>query len=128
MDPLIPDVEELLLRAAELRAAGSSWSATARQIETDEPELRDLCRLHHAAYRRMLRAARRDVTDEAASEALLCLRRLLRSDDDRTCSAAANAILKYKMTLVRHRRSGKPVALPDPRLEGLDDTDIEFMR
>jgi len=68
------------------------------------------------------------VIDEAASEALFCLRRLLRSDDDKTCSRAAEAILKFKMTLVRHRKAGKPQVLPDPRLEGLDDTDVEFVR
>src|SRR5262245_61756681 len=61
-------------------------------------------------------------------KALFCLRKLLRSPEEKTCSRAAEAILRFKMTLVRHRRSGKPVVKPDPRLEGMTDEDIEFAR
>ena len=89
--PLIPEIDALLRRTAELRAEGNSWPATARQIEIDVDDLRDLCRLHHEAFRKLLKAARREVIDECACEALLFLRGLLRSKDEKTCPGRPTA-------------------------------------
>jgi hypothetical protein len=125
MNPLNPELHALLRRAAELRAAGQSWPSVARQIEIDENVLIQLTRDHHATYRKLLRSARSEVFAEGTAEAFLFLRKLLRSEDERISWRAAESMLKFTMTLVRHRKR-KPAGKADPRLANLSETDLIF--
>src|SRR5262245_23993377 len=97
MNELPPEVELPLRRAAELRAGGSSWSATARQMEIDEDELFDLVQNHHHEFRDRLKTARRFVQNDTFAEALHALRKLMRSDDERVVARAADCVMRFRM-------------------------------
>src|SRR5438132_14385367 len=103
MTPTTLTPDALLGRAAEMRAHGLSWDTVARKLKLDEEELQQLVHDAGPAYRRLLATARREVRGEAADEALVTLRRELRSDEDKARRGAADSILKLTMTLLRHR-------------------------
>ena len=88
-----PD-DALLAQAAELRAGGASWEATARQLGTTAAELRRLVAAQRPAYRRHYTIARADVLDEALAEALFCARRHLRSDEEKVAQVSADRVFR----------------------------------
>ncbi|HJZ55500.1 MAG TPA: hypothetical protein VKE74_11100, partial [Gemmataceae bacterium] len=75
---LTPEQDDLLERAAELRAGGSSWELAARKLNTDHDALRQLARAHRAEYERHHARSRREVMRDSFAEALLALRTLVR--------------------------------------------------
>src|SRR5262245_53614337 len=105
--PLQPEVA-LLERAAELRANGSSWDVVARKLDTNPDVLRAAVAAHRKQYRRFFVAARREVLDESFCEGLYTLRRQVRSDDERIANKAADALVRARLALFRHRRKGPP--------------------
>src|SRR5947207_10732662 len=102
MSPATPDTDALLARAAELRARGASWEAAADELDTDPGALKALTRDAGPAYRRLFAAARREVSEEAFTEALFTLRKELRSKDEKGRREAAAIILRLRMTAMRH--------------------------
>jgi hypothetical protein len=85
----------LLTRAAELRARASSWVKVAEHVRRSPETCRQWPRLYPELWRRRYREARGQRTAEAAVEAQLYHRKLVRHDDPRTacgphssCSAA----------------------------------------
>src|SRR5687768_6752093 len=98
--PLPPEAE-LLERAAELRAAGSSWDVVARKLGTTADALRGLTRTHKPKYRKLLAAARREVVDESFCEGMLILRAQARLEDLRIANKAADALVRVRMGMVR---------------------------
>ncbi|MBX9578919.1 MAG: hypothetical protein K2X87_01305 [Gemmataceae bacterium] len=112
MSPNTAEPDPLLARTAELRARGLSWAAVGHELDADPDDLPDRARASSSAYRRAFNAARKEAVDEACAEALVALRRELRSDDDRARRLAADSILKLRMTEMRHGRRGKPAAPP----------------
>ena len=126
MPPATLNSDALIVRAAELRAHGLSWDATAARVHTTPDELRQLVRDLAPEYREASRAARKEVADEAFTEALLTLRRELRSDDDEARRFAAGCLLKLRMTLMRHRPR-RPAAAAMPRRSAEDERLIAFL-
>src|SRR5690242_7107012 len=115
--PLTPETDALLLEAAELRAGGSSWDAAARKLGLAADEPRGLARAHRKLYRRYYADAYREVIDDSFAEAVLSLRRQLRSDDEKAARESAGYLARVWMTRLRHRRrTGKP-AEPRPSTE-----------
>jgi hypothetical protein len=106
------DATDVLDRAAELRARGLAWEAAADQIEIDAGDLRRLARDAGADFRRRLAAARREVIAEGFAEAVLVLRKLVRSEVAGVSGKAADCLAKIWMTTRRHRRgAAKPAAV-----------------
>src|SRR5439155_14644732 len=109
---------------AELRAAGSSWDAAARKLHTTPDALRDAVAAHRRQYRRLFAAARREVLDESFCEGLFTLRRQVRSDDERIANRAADALVRARLALFRHRTKGPP----GPTREPLSSENEELVR
>src|SRR5437588_10492954 len=123
--PLTPEADALLSEAAELRAGGLSWDAAARKIGVGVGELRGLARAHRTLYRRYYADAYREVIDDSFAEAVLSLRRQLRSDDEKAARESAGFLARVWMTRVRHRRrSGTPAA---PRLSSENEQLVAFL-
>src|SRR5205807_5333015 len=120
MSPATPDTDALLSRAAELRARGASWEAAADELDTDPGALKALTRDAGPAYRRLFAAARREVSEEAFTEALFTLRRELRSKDEKGRREAAGVLLRLRMTAIRHlaRRAARGPASPVSPVSG----------
>ena len=101
-----PVTADLLDRAAAMRAAGTDWARVAARLGRDEDELRELAHDHGAGFRARVSAARAEVVAEGFAEAVLLLRKLLRSDDERVSGKAADGLARIWMTTRRHRRKG----------------------
>lgn len=97
----------LLRAAAELRAAGRSWEAVASELGRKP----DTCRKWPAAYPEvwadLLRRAEDQAAREAGAEARTMLRKLLRSEAEKTSLSAAQALLKTQPAK-RKRRKRRP--------------------
>src|SRR5205823_5367444 len=76
-----PPSDELLSRAAELRAGGSTWDAVAAKLNRSADTVRRWPALDPDRWQAALRAAERRLVAEAGAESVLVLRTLLRSED-----------------------------------------------
>src|SRR5262245_17383386 len=98
-----PTPDGLLARVAELRAAGSSWEAVARDLGTTADQVRHAAETAGATYRRLRARAGRDTLDDAFAEALFAARVDLRSEDDKLRQRAYQVIFATCNGLYRHR-------------------------
>jgi hypothetical protein len=94
--------EALLPKAAELRANGSSWARTARDLGHDPQRLKALAAESRQAWRRLRGQARGEVIEDAFAEAVLALRTDIRTGQPKEVQSAGNMLVKLWMTLVRH--------------------------
>jgi hypothetical protein len=103
-------------RAAELRAAGSSWEAVAREIGRPAETVRKWQYHFPDLWRAAFAEAKKAVVEEVAAESVLKLREQLRSKDEKTARDAAQKLIQYRVALGK-----KKAAKPDPdRKRGLD--------
>src|SRR5262245_24617207 len=109
-DPVSPLPADVLLGIADRRAHGLSWEATAQELHLDPDDIRRLTRSAGQAYRDLYRAARREVSEEASAEAIHFLRKDLRSKEKKDRQAAAECLLRLRMTELRHLAHRKPAA------------------
>src|SRR5262245_51613200 len=120
------DFDELMPKAAELRAGGSSWNQAGEKLKQSPDDLKALSLEYRADWRKLLSSARREVIGEAFAEAMNRLRKNMRLENDKRADRAAEVLLKLWMTLVRHRRKGPPREdNDDGELEGLTDEDYD---
>src|SRR5215213_5418369 len=125
-----PTADSVLAQAADMRAHGYSWKATARDLGRQPNELKQLAKAAGPQWRRLLAAARREMIEDAFAESVLELRRQVRNTlADKQAGFAAGTLVKLWMTLVRHRgRANKPPGPPpDPLgeyIDSLSDADV----
>jgi hypothetical protein len=105
-------VPNAILRAAEARAQGLSWSAAAEQAGWQLPGLRAWIRRNRKSWHRVLGQARSEIHDAACDEAVTMLRRQLRASEPETAIAAATALTA---------RLGKPKPKPKPADQNRDE-------
>jgi hypothetical protein len=117
----------LLAVAADLKAGGASWEQVAAKVGRSAAVCRRWPSLYPAAWRRLFRAAEEQLTVEAAAEAVLELRRLLRSEDEKVRREVARTLVGLR-SQVRAVEAARPRAGPtddggraDEHYEGLDD-------
>lgn len=91
----------LLSRAADLRAHGTPWNDTARQLAVEADPLHRLVAEHRRDYDRLARRARTEAARETFDAALAALRGLLKSEDPRVSLLAATTIVRYEMARMR---------------------------
>ena len=91
-------------RAAELRAAGMTWSKVAEELECDEEILRHEC--EQQGWDKRVRKERVNLLGDAAGESIYFLRRILRKGEEKNCFNAASCLLKLFMTVIRHGPRG----------------------
>jgi hypothetical protein len=85
---------DVLEDAAELRAEGRSWEATAAAVEWDARDLRRACRAD-PRFAAQLELARDELLGQAEAEALHTLREMLRAKEARDRAKAAESLAKY---------------------------------
>jgi hypothetical protein len=105
-----PPSDELLARAAELRAAGSTWDAVAAKLNRAADTVRRWPILYPDRWQSALRAAERRLVSEAGAESVLVLRTLLRSDDEKVRRDAARFLIYLRLELAKldQKASGEP--------------------
>jgi hypothetical protein len=95
--------EKLLVRAAELRAAGLSWRAVARQVERSEITVQRWPWYYPVRWDAAYRQAEAELVDEAAAESVVVLRQMLRSEDVKVQQSAAAKLMAHRGRLERRR-------------------------
>lgn len=124
-------IEAALRQAAEIRARGLSWEAVAHDLGRHPDTCRRWPRRYPLLWRRLLRQARIDVTQDGGAEAKATLRKLLRVEDNKTRLAAAEGLLKRR-TSGRKQTAGlspedEELAAFVSEVKGLSDDDLEEM-
>lgn len=113
--------DDLLNRAAELRAAGSTWEAVAAKIHRAADAVRKWPRDYADRWKIALREAERRLVCEAAAESVLVLRTLLRSEDEKVCRDAARSLTDLrldwsKLELAAGSESAQPLTSDSARI------------
>src|SRR5437763_156586 len=96
-----PPPDSALARAAELRAGGASWEAVAEVVRRAADTVRQWPARYPDRWQAALRAAERKQACEATAEAVLVLRKLLRSEDEKVARDAARALIDLRLELAR---------------------------
>jgi hypothetical protein len=99
-----PPADVLLDRAADLRAAGKSWEATAAALGYSAQTVRKWPVKYPTRWRKVHGAAELRLTIDAANEAVQYLRGQLRSAEPKVVQGAAKVLLHYRLKLEPHRR------------------------
>jgi hypothetical protein len=86
----------LIMIAAELRVGAGSWVKVAEHVRRSPETCRQWPRLYPELWRRLYREALGQRTAEAAVQAQLFLRKLVRSDDPRIRLRAAQLALNFR--------------------------------
>jgi transposase len=107
-----PPADVVLARAAELRAAGSSWDAVATRLNISAETAREWPTLYPTAWQTALRAAERRLVAEASAESVLILRQLLRSEDEKVRRDAAKFLVDLRLELAKLDRPSEPPPPP----------------
>jgi hypothetical protein len=135
MDSPSAELSDLLTQAAELRAAGASWAAVSLQLKHDVRTCRGWVADHPRLWRRLYQRAEQCVLAEARAEALVLLRGLSRSKDDKLSLAASAVLLRCRFE--SHKRTRRAGTRPDGgdlelaaflrQLRDLSDADFTIM-
>ncbi len=119
-------------RAAALFAQGQSFEAIAKVMKVKADLLRRWPRDYAPFWRRAVAEAHRDVLRAATAEALLTLRRHLRSEDDKASRDAAAKIVSYALAAAkRPKRPAKVAATTEAgvwaEVRGMSDAELEAL-
>jgi len=127
--------ESLIAAAAAMRAACESWDAIAAKIGRSCGRLRHWPRDYPDEWNRAYRAAQTELLHQAADEALVTLRRLNRSQNEKIALAAAKELssLRLKMRELDLREAEAKAAAPQPVAakdgeEEITEDDRHFLR
>lgn len=115
-----PPSAELIARAAELRAAGSSWEVVAREVNRTPATVRRWPTLFARQWEPAFNAAEKAVVAEVAAESVLTLRKQLRSGDEKAGRDAAQKLIQYRVALRKKKPAAK--AKTATKTSGLDLT------
>lgn len=92
-----PPSDDTFARAAELRAAGSSWETVAKQVRRAVRTVSGWPRRYADRWTAALTAAERRLAAQADVESVLTLRKLLLSDDERIRWHAAKSLVARRI-------------------------------
>ena len=107
-----PPSDVVLARAADLRAAGSSWDAVAARLNVPADAAREWPSLYPTEWQTALRAAEKRLVSEASAESVLILRQLLRSEDEKVRRDAAKFLVDLRLELAKLDRPAEPPPPP----------------
>ena len=118
-------------RAAALFAQGQSWEAIAKAIKVKADAARQWPRDYAQFWRRAVAEAHRDVLRSATAEALLTLRRHLRSEDDKASRDAAAKIVSYALAAAKRPKRPAKAAASEAgvwaEVRGMSDAELEAL-
>jgi hypothetical protein len=96
-----PPSDALIARAAEERAGGATWAATAARLDRSAETVRRWPAMYPDRWQAALRDAEFRLVGDAGAEALLTLRQLLRSDDEKVRRDCARALIRLRLDMTR---------------------------
>ena len=97
----------LIRTAADLRAAGNAWEGIATEVGRTVAEVKTWPQRYAARWQQALAAAMRRTLDEATAEAVLVLRKQLRSKDDATAREAGMKLAQIRVLMEKTHRPAK---------------------
>lgn len=107
-----PPTADLLARAADLRAAGRPWDQVGADLGCSPETVRKWPLRYAGQWRRVAADAERRLVAEATAEAVLTLRKQLRSDDEKSGRDAAHKIIQFRLALEKKRPARPPKPVP----------------
>ena len=107
-------VRPLLKQAAKLKAAGYSWESIAREVGRAPRTVRQWPERHPEEWDRLFYDAEDRLLAEVSGEALVFLRKLQRSEDERV-SSQVNRYLHTRRLETRRRPPPEPQRRSHPR-------------
>jgi transposase len=127
-----PPSDDLLYKAAELRAGGSKWETVAKALHRSIDTVREWPRRYRDRWAAVFRIAERSLVSDVSAESILVLRTLLRSEDEKVRRDAANSLMSIRIDLAKHDRTesdAAPNLSPDTArlaafLEGRPDDEL----
>jgi HEAT repeat protein len=96
-----PPSDRRLILAAELRVGGSTWDAVAARLHRSPETVRKWPIEYPDRWKQAVHEAERRLATEAEGEAVLLLRQLLRSKDQKIVWHAAKHLLHLRLELAR---------------------------
>jgi hypothetical protein len=129
MPPKRPPPAALIAKAAELRAAGSSWEAVAREVGRATETVRKWPAVFPDLWQPAFRDAKKAVVDEVTAESVLKLREQLRSEDEKIVRDAAQKLIQFRVALgkqkaAKQKADRKPHGLD---LSGMTDAELDAL-
>jgi hypothetical protein len=114
-----PAVLSSMREAAELRVGGLSWEAVGERLRRSPETCRHWPLNYPEQWQALYRAAEERVINEAGAEAVLVLRQLLRSKDEKVCRDVAKLLATMRMELraLKSKVAGKAAELPQSDAE-----------
>ena len=110
-----PPSDDLLARAAELRAGGATWDAVAAKLNRSADTVRKCPALYPDRWQAALHNGERRLVAEAGAESVLVLRTLLRSDDEKVRRDAARFLIYLRLELAKlDQKAGQAPTSPAP--------------
>lgn len=107
MPRLKPVGDELLVRAAELRAGGSKWEAVAQALNRAVDTVSAWPRRYPERWQAAMTAAERQTIGDASAESVHVLRTQLRSKDEKVAHAAARSLTQLRSNRMKTDRAAE---------------------
>ncbi len=112
-------------RAAEMKAAGSSWEAIATALQRTVQTVKKWPRVYANEWQELFGQFEKQFVDEAAAESVLALRKQLRIEKSTLSVQAADKLIRYRIS-----RAKSTPAPPPPPNEGMsaEERDLQFTK
>ena len=94
-----PPSDDLLFKAAELRAGGTKWAEVAKAVNRSLVVVKTWQKRYPDRWATALKVAERRTVCEAAAESVHVLRTLLRSTDEKIARDAAKSLTDLRLDL-----------------------------
>jgi hypothetical protein len=105
-------LREQIERAAELRAAGTSWPTVATTLQQNVNAIRQWPSIYSTEWTAAHQDAEKRQLAEACAESILILRQLLRSDNDKIRCQSARFLLEQRLALTKLQQQAHPSTAP----------------
>lgn len=122
---MTPPTKTQLRLAAEARLTGKAWAEAAHDAGVPAAEAESWPRLFRHRWRDALIWAERRVAVSSGVEAMVALRRLLRSDDDKMKHLAAKELADIRFKLLKLDEAAPKAKDERNPLERLDDAELD---
>jgi hypothetical protein len=114
-----PPSDELLTKAARLRATGLSWAAIGRELRRKPEFVERWPSLDAKAWRRHYDRAVRQIASDVTAESVTALRGDLRGEDEKARRDSASKLLRYGMTVRKPAAAKRKTPNPGPSTAGV---------
>ncbi len=114
--------QRLRERAAEMKAAGSSWETIATALQRTVQTVKKWPRVYANEWQELFGKFEKQFLDEAAAESVLALRKQLRGEESAVSIRASDKLIRYRIS---RAKSTTPTANVVPSAE---ERDLQFAK